>query len=1814
MAFGRNVSKEFTRIIILILFASPVISANINCDGKAFHCVNSTHFMICVDLGGGVLSALDSFVIPCPLSTECRKTNYYECEFPKPVKLETMNKSVVNVLSPVIEPTTISTETSASSPKELSSYTTGSSNPSITVLPEVSNNVYVDKSDLPQESIGNNVPITTESFKSLLDTATENETMLGRNSFDDTISPNKADTVQVSTVSRELNQTFQDLVDINVSSTIDYKTAVNTSNTRKTQTFEILNDTMKLTSTDIFQMPAKTLINSISNLNTITALVQENTTSSPLSTTGYFETRTENRVPNKPLYPSKKNTTMQNKIENVQTSTDTNLLNISDNFQGLTGISENTLSSNVINKTDFYQAPTNKSVSHKHEYLIYPDTISNTTESNQTPTDISTTTKTELLNDGLPIDTILLNSDNFQGPGGTSHLPPAEDVNKQNYTQTYQLELDANINNKTDIFNASSSSKLKSLQELVTTNLQSTKEYFKSTTDTRAPFDTQLHKIKYTITDNKTELLEVTDNISRTMGYIQMSTDSSMSIARDQIDVDIINENNKYVTNSTSIINELQYTDFHPSNASAVTNVDNIVENNLNNYLQNNSDIDFNQNNAAEVFVKNTTDVHNKDKALNKVTNNNSTLYDITNYSNLSQVMITINDIVTNTYKDININTATKIEEFDTPTTENSRNQEIITENDFMPNKRNMGTTDAVSRNTMPPLELQSDVDLSTTHLTLFSAPPTLLDIASNTENSNRVEERHLEHTTSYVTATNSMYDDIKYTAQLANTNDNIPTINNNVNNRIVNRTRKFDNFDEFKLEPVNILNNTNNIKLKNITNAAVPQTSYTTELYISEISILNDSVINQTYYPTSVSGLTEIAQNSELQTTTPNTYIYSTTEYIENGNQLLFPETTTTSTPTLSSNIKNEYKDVLNIKQTHAENSYNLYSNTNGSPITEPVTSQIELDNHSLFDNTNTTKQELNKTDTKHTHVTSDHIEIKYQSLNKQKVSELIIDKNNVTNSNKRVNSITQSENIDESNLETVNIHNNKSHILKSIPTAPESLITYTTEQYKNTITVLNDSTINQTLVTPFSGLMEITIATNTGANTTAEFAEKEKPLIFPETSTSNTKSSSKTKNDHHGVLKTLQTDAEDAKKIYSYTNDSLITEPATSLIDVDSKFSQQDTTNYTPFLDNKNTTMTIDLNNTGTKHIQATTDQIRIGVTSANMQKYSETTIGTINVVKSNANMDTGVSDPNTKSVNLSESPLTYNFIKMFSVSNLTSFQEPVTVKMEIKNDIVDYQMPETTTGYLQVDSINESVNTNQSNLPSTTRFQINKENKETINNTQVTDPPTASYQFIIDKSSVNDIYAGVNNTYRRIHEKLVATSNHMKTVKKNISPILLNTGYNSDANSSILTNKTISETFHTITKLTDNIQTQTEKKSRAQSMRPNVNSIYKPEMQPTDNLKITAQAYEYHLKNKVQPNISLSTDLNDYTKDALKIGGPTQPTRETALTTNGTWNYPSAPQSFGNNITNSSYLYNNSQNIPLGNDSLISSKTNVGEQSPFIQINSTRSTINVKYRKSLQSIVAMNNGTTSKSSQQKSFSKNNTMEKNETHILQKPETIIHVQKLQFHCHNRSRGRYSDTEDCSIFYICIGKLEPIIGKCPARTVFSDIRKQCTKNMSHCIRQSKFKCTTAGRFSDILKPNTYYICVRRNISFVRYKFQCLNGYFLNKTLVKCMVDTEPESQRQTSVSYDSSKSDISFNENSNTNKASSKIDSIKKSEKIFKCEKEGKFADKSDCRKYYLCTKNNKSEFRTRKKKCESDEVFHKDEKKCVDADSNEC
>lgn len=215
----------------------------------------------------------------------------------------------------------------------------------------------------------------------------------------------------------------------------------------------------------------------------------------------------------------------------------------------------------------------------------------------------------------------------------------------------------------------------------------------------------------------------------------------------------------------------------------------------------------------------------------------------------------------------------------------------------------------------------------------------------------------------------------------------------------------------------------------------------------------------------------------------------------------------------------------------------------------------------------------------------------------------------------------------------------------------------------------------------------------------------------------------------------------------------------------------------------------------------------------------------------------------------------------------------------------------------------------------------------------------------------------------------------------------------------------------------------------------------------------------------------------------------------------------------------------------------------------------------------------------------------------------------SAITVSALGFNCSNHTRGKYADKKDCRKFYTCLGNLQPMLGVCPNNTVFSEINKQCTRNLSHCVRNNQFRCLFEGRFSDFFKDNIYYICVKnRNNSFIRYKLQCQADYHINRESVKCEKNEDMSTQ-------ESSVSETNNDESNHQPKSEKNV-----SADGFVCKSEGKFPYVKDCSKYhvcddiknvyYICVKNSMNGFIRYKLQCH--DGYHLN-KKSVECEKNE-
>ncbi|XP_053600174.1 mucin-3B-like [Plodia interpunctella] len=232
-----------------------------------------------------------------------------------------------------------------------------------------------------------------------------------------------------------------------------------------------------------------------------------------------------------------------------------------------------------------------------------------------------------------------------------------------------------------------------------------------------------------------------------------------------------------------------------------------------------------------------------------------------------------------------------------------------------------------------------------------------------------------------------------------------------------------------------------------------------------------------------------------------------------------------------------------------------------------------------------------------------------------------------------------------------------------------------------------------------------------------------------------------------------------------------------------------------------------------------------------------------------------------------------------------------------------------------------------------------------------------------------------------------------------------------------------------------------------------------------------------------------------------------------------------------------------------------------------------------------------------------------------RNQVTTMKVETTTSNTQKdTNFVCRSKKNGKYAENTDCRKFYICAGKDYPIVSECPIGTVFSDLRKQCTKNLSHCIRNNEFQCPSEGRFHDIFVTIYYYICVKDiNHHFIRFKLRCQNGYHVNEFTLKCELNKDNSEKPSVSQSSGESSEKSELEIKSEQKRSTERHRSESKENNIFKCEEKGKFPDPDNCRNYYVCSKKHKR-FRQKRKRCKKNEVFHKDRYRCVSADSHKC
>ncbi|CAG9792122.1 unnamed protein product [Diatraea saccharalis] len=1684
MPFTKRKMIEFTRILTLILIVLPMVSANVDCGGKAFHCVNITHFMICVDLGGGVTSTIDTFVIPCPLSTECRRTNRYECEFPKPVTLEKISVPEVNVF-PAVATYSATSIDGSSSVAEFSQYVTGSSDPSMTELPKVAIDTKVAKSDFLESSTVS-ATSTTDFSHIFININIKNQTESDQTSTNTDV-PYTTEFFQVSTNTSILNNSFQNLVDNNLSNINDLK-----NNT-------VYNDINTMTEhRDYIEISTDT---NLSNRNMTTSEI----------TNLFFHNSTDSETRNESDY-------LQDRVTYSEP-------NKSEPFESLLSTPTTTdfykIQTDIIthNTTQRLEVPTESSVliTSMTPLKLADAKILNTIPHSQTITDEKISIKTELLE--TETDTITTKSDSFQEIAEISlldinyHFQTTTDTNVLNKTEHYQSPNDSyNKNEPLLDFKDEEVTQSEISQKSQGISITSTNELFQTTTDNIAVTNKPSYQFLLDTIIN-VEVSEIaTDSLLNLSENIQELT----KVTTPRITEYLETTSNSKVTNETKpyqySIDFTRYNNTEPIEMASSTNISNITEikaspgvsvlSTTENFQSStDTSLPFDNKFPQQNEVINTDKVFQSLSDLNIIEHSISKdikspiEIDTTRSTEASTVWNENNDAVTKQFpwqelENVSSTLKRVIDQIEETTTTNinfadTTNIDFVTE--YILNRELNQKTTIPAGIIKPTLENEAATTTST---------PSFYGVTDDNSNFNASNKVEMPLSTSpfdaYYKVPNG--DRLIYTTekQFSTFSHEIPTENFVVTKQtLINDV--ISSFDE-----ANIFTSEKNLsqekttKSNNVINMGDVNVSGNLMLNVNQKSkeTATLSTIHSNSYATESSFFTnnhkghnfEISSTISYTTVTPYTYDDVTQIEIENIAEKPPMSSNNDNIAGITSTEKSNILDVLNIK-TLSNLNYYPYLNANNDSI------NLIFKNENMFTTTSYENRttELNDTGNIQTSVTS------------------ILDTNlkNPT-----------------TNLELLST--TKDFLKPNSNTHEKENISFATSDTEKSIKKLN---INSNLSTQITSMFGNSFYINTIPNTQVTTKKSEYIGNIDGTTSigqsSDYKSNIGYKYDVTESTVTLNTDALNYQTLKGSTDNSAnfilpqmnFIKSSTEVSEIKKQENGQDLVNM------QHTTERLtgekNENNLLVHIIQATPNFSMSGFQTDIEQNTLPLNIDFTTFLPPLADFKPGVNVSETKTY--SEAPTNKIFDKLFSSAEN---------KSNSQNN--DHQLNVTNSYYSNVNStqsLQHKINTEQENniiFNATYKVQINP--RQIVNNN-----PDANKAV---NKSTSKSYSGHFNVNRNTTSKT----------------------YIYDVNSKKTT--------------IDHIK----------SYKTNNNS----EATPMSN----AQS-EQNIPSDLP---SLGIVIKQHGKESLSIAKTPEQQRNLF-------------ENHESNITLSRNIVNNSLNSQFLNNSAIPLNTNLTSKK-YNQSISRDSRFNIlQLRDSVGNLTKL-----LKPSRQTTGNNYETINRNTSHIPGKRQG--NVTKLHFTCRNRNRGRYSDVEDCNIFYICIGKLDPIIGRCPAHTVFSDIRKQCTKNISHCIRGSEFKCTKPGRFLDILKRNFYYICVRKREKFLKFKFQCLNGYYLNETLVQCVIETQSESQH--SISFDSN-GDLSNINNENTPKTN-KREFSNKSQKEFSCGKEGKFADEDDCNRYYVCTKNKKFEFRKRKKKCESDEVFHKEKKTCVDADSYEC
>ncbi|XP_045764142.1 putative mediator of RNA polymerase II transcription subunit 26 isoform X2 [Maniola jurtina] len=1843
MAFNKQ--NEIKKITIFLLTTAfilvPVIATtNDDCKGKAFHCVNSTHFKICVDFGG-VSKTVDDFLIQCPPGTGCADSNYFECEYQIPTTSAPLavQSDVTNELS----------ETTVSSPWEFLEVTTlhpiSNNERSIELLEnstialpekvsqEAGTEVATTVSDTPINDILNEV-ITEGDNKTTLSDLSESENNNNDSKPTESILNNNITSPTILDVTNDLSG---DNLSANISSAV--VTTENYSTTESAISIDLLNtiittssNTVKATdfaSTKLFNSVVTDSLN-LNNLSAAVTIENYSGTESEISIDLYEPVMTtlrnmENADNTLTTLSSPEKTNDFSSLTEV--TTENNAIGEKDSSTFLRVI---TTPSNIIGNEDFTSSTLSHSV--KNDSLILKSSLAAVPTEHYSDAESETlvTSSNNKLN--AHFTTVTLSS-----PVTTASLINTQnaEINLTVTSDSYSPNIQQDTTERDDNF----------LTESATNANEFYTNVVKKTFHDRVD-DYPMHE-NSTHTNMIYEISSSLQNVdSNQMGFL--STTPENLVLRNTLDTSSINEQIELSspamsTNSVNAKNIRTFSDIVDSTNSTSLKVENIQ--------QDTTEINFGQTTTEANMLYTNTPNNEENIILNK-----DDIFTTKLYATINDSHSTAEDIVNSSPDDLTTKSDSYVVDAQKDTAERDINSPTLTTS----TKKDVYTT---------PEESISQVD----ETTIYENGASILPISDFLSTVGYDESHSMTAITVALKNTEEKISPKEQSNISLEINTSYP-LSDKVNNGLletttiqstsaIDFTTNTDSYDEVNLSITSTVNEN-----EFHTNVTKNFLNNTTVEFLRHINSTHKNIIDETttYLPENTH-FTLSAQTENVEVsfeTVMNVSLNDTVEELSTkGTSNLLSPVATANASVTDIIVTSLLSDMSNLVISTESYVANTNKHTNVTKVEFPISSKIDVTTqyHPTTQNieTETLTNEFHSTVMKEDYGSTQDFAIQQNGNDNTPSMFPSFPKHNDNliepsiNVSEPVHAFEVYEQTTNADMDLLKTQASGYSSLRPTKASTETLINNSVKELSrnesnnkmyaspNFTTILTTRTADKEQITdPINGVLTATSVTKSW-DTMNDSVQVFLPL----------NATLKVTVDSEITPGEYQNQPITANYAFDYiiTTHSFITDGLEESSDVTKESSAKATLiNDNQFLstivsvlksspfpnDSVNVDVINDIYGSTSPSIAVTENYSYKNYLSENVPESSVSESDNLEIpqiINTTAFAEINKSTIYNMGITKTDKSSNYNIIDELTVSTENILTRPSANVVYSLNSSIDkdrnnitqtlvkntFGSTERTTPFKSINNSlkaitpplsesNFSLNSNNTQLDIENKNVIEENVTKLINVTKSDSQITTSKVNVTNEKPVHTaIYRNVNSSTQSQKYILKVTESDINKISANdttsdIGPPI--TENNLRTNIGYVNNATISKNISRQHNLSANINMNKEESTIRDSVMSGGLNI--------EDKVVKSVSLLNHLLQNTLNNMNQSTQF--HTNKSIEDFTQQFNNSRYISVENADAN------SYQNNMKNISFNIpekKQNQTLKTFNKSIVNfNNVSVNLETMHAQNKSDKIIVTNKTKK--DDINALHNNAENKKGLSISMQINEDKRKEQHNITRITPIELHNKNLPndyestkstFNCHSRHRGKYSDKHDCQNFYICIGRSAPIFGKCPNKTVFSEISKQCTKNLSHCIRNNQFKCISTGRYIDIFSDQFYYICAKKKEGYIRFKLQCQKGYHLDKTELKCILDSINVSMSN----EDSSKTD---SEKSTIESKSKEDKDSKNQTKYFECEKEGKFVYPDDCRKYYQCTKCGISEFRRKIKKCDSDEVFNHEKRKCVDDDSYEC